>query len=79
VGFFETIEGYEYEGGLLIEISYELSTELYKYDGGKVEKLETPSNFYSIIGLDIIDDKAYIKYSEGEESIESAGTVIDLN
>lgn len=79
VGFFETIEGYEYEGGLLIEISYELSTELYKYDGEKVEKLETPSNFYSIIGLDVIDDKAYIKYSEGEESIESAGTVIDLN
>ena len=30
------------------------------------------------MGLDIIDNKAYIKYSQGEESMVSSGTIIDL-
>lgn len=79
VGSFETVEGYEYDGGLLIEVAYELMTRLYKYDGETIEELETPGSFYSIIGLDIIDDKAYIRYSDGEESMQSLGTVIDLH
>lgn len=79
VGSFETVEGYEYDGGLLIEVAYESMTRLYKYDGETIEELETPGSFYSIIGLDIIDDKAYIRYSDGEESMQSLGTVIDLH
>ena len=41
--------------------------------------LDTPENFYSIMGLDIIDNKAYIKYSQGEESMDALGTIIDLD
>lgn len=79
LGFFEDITGYEYDGGLVIKVSYESSTQLYKYDGKEVLVLDTPENFYSIMGLDIIDNKAYIKYSEGEESMVSSGTIIDLD
>ncbi len=32
---FETIIGYEYDDGLLIEVAYESFTMLYKYDGKK--------------------------------------------
>ena len=79
LGFFEDITGYEYDGGLVIKVSYESSTQLYKYDGKEVLVLDTPENFYSIMGLDIIDNKAYIKYSQGEESMVSSGTIIDLD
>ena len=79
LGFFEDITGYEYDGGLVIEVAYESSTRLYKYDGKEVLVLDTPENFYSIMGLDIIDNKAYIKYSEGEESMVALGTIIDLD
>ena len=79
LGFFEDIIGYEYDGGLVIEVAYESSTQLYKYDGKEVLVLDTPENFYSIMGLDIIDNKAYIKYSEGEESMVALGTIIDLD
>ena len=79
LGFFEDITGYEYDGGLVIKVSYESSTQLYKYDGKEVLVLDTPENFYSIMGLDIIDNKAYIKYSQGEESMDTLGTIIDLD
>ena len=79
LGFFEDITGYEYDGGLVIKVSYESSTQLYKYDGKEVLLLDTPENFYSIMGLDIIDNKAYIKYSQGEESMDALGTIIDLD
>ena len=79
LGFFENITGYEYDGGLVIKVSYESSTQLYKYDGKEVLVLDTPENFYSIMGLDIIDNKAYIKYSQGEESMDALGTIIDLD
>ena len=79
LGFFEDITGYEYDGGLVIEVAYESSTQLYKYDGKEVLVLDTPENFYSIMGLDIIDNKAYIKYSQGEESMDALGTIIDLD
>ena len=51
----------------------------YEYDGKEVLVLDTPEHFYSIMGLDIIDNKAYIKYSEGEESMVALGTIIDLD
>ena len=79
LGFFEDITGYEYDGGLVIEVAYESSTRLFKYDGKEVLVLDTPEHFYSIMGLDIIDNKAYIKYSEGEESMVALGTIIDLD
>lgn len=79
LGFFEDITGYEYDGGLVIEVAYESSTQLYKYDGKEVLVLDTPEHFYSIMGLDIIYNKAYIKYSEGEESMVALGTIIDLD
>ena len=79
LGFFEDITGYEYDGGLVIKVSYESSTQLYKYDGKEVLMLDTPEHFYSIMGLDIIDNKAYIKYSQGEESMDTLGTIIDLD
>ena len=79
LGFFEDIIGYEYDGGLVIEVAYESSTRLYKYDGKEVLVVDTPEHFYSIMGLDIIDNKAYIKYSEGEESMVALGTIIDLD
>ena len=79
LGFFEDIIGYEYDGGLVIEVAYESSTRLYKYDGKEVLVLDTPEHFYSIMGLDIIDNKAYIKYSQGEESMDALGTIIDLD
>lgn len=33
VGFFEGLYGYEHEGGILIEVSYESAVKLYNYDG----------------------------------------------
>lgn len=76
---FEAIIGYEYDDGLLIEVVYESFTTLYKYDGKRIIKLDTPDNFYSIIGLEIVDNKAYIRYSDGEESFTSLGTIITLS
>lgn len=38
VDYFETITGYEYEDGLLIEVVYESLTMLYKYDGKEIIK-----------------------------------------
>lgn len=75
---FETIIGYSYDDGLLIEVAYESLTTLYKYDGKKVIKLDTPDRFYKIISLEVIDNKAYIRYSAGEEEVSSLGTIINL-
>lgn len=77
VNYYEGLNGYEYEDGIMIELTYESSTLLYKYDGKKVEKLETPYMF-RIIDLAIIDNQAYIKYSDGEESELILGTIINL-
>ncbi len=76
---FETIIGYEYDGGLLIEVAYESLTTLYKYDGKKIIKLNTPDHFYRIIDLETIDNKVYIRYSDGEESMTALGTIIALS
>lgn len=78
VGFYEALYGYEYDGGIIIEVSYESSTVLYKYDGEKIESIDCPKYFYSITRLGIVDDKAYVSYSTGEESFESCGTVIPI-
>lgn len=77
INYYEGLNGYEYKDGILIELTYESSTTLYKYDGKKVEKLDTPYMF-RIIDLDIIDNKAYIKYSDGEESTAILGTIVNL-
>lgn len=79
VGYFEDIDGFEYDGGLLIEVAYEMSTDLYQYDGKTLRKLETPDNFYRLIAVDVIDDKAYVRYSDGEESMEEVGVIIHLD
>lgn len=78
IGYFEGMTGYEYDGGILINLYYESSEDLYKYDGKKIEKLKLPSPLYSIIDIDIVDDKAYIVYRDGEESFLKHGTIIDL-
>ncbi len=78
VGSFEWISGYEYDGGILLEISYESVTFLYKYDGEKVEQIDTPDSFFYVTALDIVDGKAYVKYIDGEETAEVLGAVIDL-
>ena len=77
-GSYEAIDGYTYDDGVLIEISHESSVSLYKYDGQTLEELDTPYIF-SIIALDIIDGKAYIRYSDGEESTAILGTIIALD
>lgn len=77
-GSYEAIDGYTYDDGVLIEISHESSVSLYKYDGQTLEELDTPYIF-SIIALDIIDGKAYIRYSDGEESTDILGTIIALD
>lgn len=77
INYYEGLNGYEYEDGILIELIYESSTVLYKYNGEKIIKLNTPYMF-NIIALDIIDNKAYIKYSDGEESTSVLGTIINL-
>lgn len=77
ISYYEGLNGYEYEDGILIEVTYESSTIFYKYDGQKVEKLDIPYMF-RIIDLDIIDNQVYIKYSDGEESTSILGTIIDL-
>lgn len=79
VGSYEAVTGYEYDGGLLIEIAYECLTELYQYDGKKVEKLNLPDSFFRVLGLEIIDGRAYISYSDGEESLTRQGAVIELH
>lgn len=78
VNYYEGLYGYEYEDGIIIELTYESSTSLYKYTNNKLEKLDTPYIF-RVSGLDVIDNKAYIKYSDGEESTKLLGTIIDLN
>lgn len=78
VNYFECIRGYEYEDNILIEVTYESSTHLYKYDGKTIKEIDTPKNFFRIIALDIIDNKAYITYSDAEESASILGTIIDL-
>lgn len=78
VNYYEDIKGYEYDTGLLIEILYENSTELYKYDGVNITKMKLPSHIHRINGIDIIENKAYIKYTDGEESLYSLGMIIEL-
>lgn len=78
VGYFEAIEGYQCYDGLLIEVVYEMGTDLYKYGGNMVEKVNLPEPVYRILVIDVIDHKAYIKYSDGEESFNALGAVVDL-
>lgn len=77
VDYFEEITGYEYNGGILLEVAYESDTKLYQYDGKKVEEIELPENLYHIIDLAVIENKAYINYTDGEESFTTLGTVIE--
>lgn len=78
VDYYDDIEGYEYNSGLLIAVIYEMNTKLYKYDGKTIEEVKQPNNLYRIISIDIIDNEAYIKYSDGEESLSVLGSIIDL-
>lgn len=78
VSYYEDISGYEYNNGLLIEIVYESNTRLYKYNGKNIEEIKFFDNVFRINGLDVIDDKAYIKYSDGEESMNNLGMIIEL-
>lgn len=79
VDSFEDVVGHEFNDGLLIEVIYESLTKLYKYDGKDIIEMESPNNFFRVIGLEILDNKAYIRYSDGEESMNSLGTIIDLS
>ncbi len=74
---YEAINGYPYEDGLLITLSYESNTNLYNYDGHQIKEL--PVNVYSIHELKVIDNKIYMRYSEGEESFNSLGKVMSLD
>ena len=76
--FCEGMSGYEYEDGILIEVVYESKTYLYKYDGKTVKEVKLPEYIYRINYLDIIDGKAYINYSDGEESFERLGMIVEL-
>lgn len=78
VSYYEDVSGYEYNNGLLIEIVYESNTRLYKYNGKNIEEIKFFDNVFRINGLDVIDDKAYIKYSDGEESMNNLGMIIEL-
>ena len=78
VKFCEGMSGYEYEDGILIEVVYESKTYLYKYDGKTVKEVKLPEYIYRINYLDIIDGKAYINYSDGEESFERLGMIVEL-
>lgn len=77
VGYFEYLMGYEYDGGILLQVEYECDTKLYKYDGKKVEEVQLPENLYHIVDFAVVENKAYISYTEGEESFTILGTVID--
>lgn len=77
VGFYENIKGYEYEGGIIVEVNYESSTKLYKYDGIDIKKIDIPS-MYRISALTVIDENIYIRYIDGEESMESLGIILSL-
>lgn len=77
IGYYESLSGYEYENGILIELTFESSTILYNYDGKNIKLLDTPY-IYRIIALSVLDDKIYIRYSNGEESTEILGTIINL-
>lgn len=78
VGNYEGFYGYEYDGGLLIEVSHESSTSLYNYDGKNIEEIELPDYTYAISALDIVDNKIYIKYYRGLEDMEVLGCIVDL-
>lgn len=78
ISFYEGLQGYEYDGGILIEVCYEGSTAMYTYDGETLREIELPSDFWRLIALDIVDGKAYMVYSDGEESMKPCGTVIEL-
>lgn len=77
VGFFEGLYGYEYEGGILIEVSYESAVKLYNYDGESVKEVDMGEYVYSISSLAVIDGKLYLNYWDGEESMERLGAVIE--
>lgn len=78
VGSYEGMSGYEYDGGLLLEVSYESSTSLYKYDGKTIEEIELPDYTFSIKALDVVDNKIYLKYYRGLEDMEVLGSIIEL-
>lgn len=78
VGFFEGLYGYEYEGGILIEVSYESAVKLYNYDGESVKEVDMGGYVYSISSLAVIDGKLYLNYWDGEESMERLGAVIEF-
>lgn len=77
VGFFEDINGYEYAGGVIIEVNYEIFTQLYNCDGNTVKKIEVP-DLFRVSSLDVIDNRIYLNYSKGEEDFGSYGKIIYL-
>ncbi len=78
VNYYEDICGYEYDGGIIIEVSYESNTVLYNYDGESLKSIDTPNYFFRLARLEVVDDKAYISYSTGEESFDLCGAIIPL-
>lgn len=77
-GFFEGIYGYEYDGGILIEVSSESSSRLYNYDGETVTEVDMGSHVYSISNLSVIDGMLYLNYWDSEEDAYNCSTVIPL-
>lgn len=78
VRYFEDISGFEYDGGVIIDVMYESEDCLYKYDGKDIKEIKTPY-LYNVASLDVIDNKAYIRYTDGEESFDILNTIVKLD
>ena len=78
ISYYVDVNGYPYDDGILINVTYESNETLYKYDGKKLTKIKLPSNVFRITDLKIIDNKIYMNYSDGEESFDTYGFIIDL-
>lgn len=79
VGSFEYITGYEYDGGIIISVSYESSEVLYNYDGETVRRIAEDEYMFAVADLDVVGDKAYIRYYTGLEDIGTAGLIVQLS
>lgn len=79
ISYYEGLYGHSYKDGIIIEVAYEMGENLYKYDGKRIRNIKLPSNIYSINNLNIIDNKLYIRYSDGEESNNIYSDIINLN
>lgn len=78
VGSYEYITGYEYDGGIIISVSYESSEVLYNYDGETVSRIAEDEYMYSVSDLDVVGGKAYIRYYTGLEDMGTAGLIVQL-